>query len=163
MTLAVRSAFEKNRLLCYDNNMMEEHGVVVECKGDIAVIRAQWTSACDSCSSRDACISGKGADMLIEALNGAGAKPGERVVFTVGSGSVLKAGLLLYLVPVLCFIAGIMLGQIAAKRIFPGQNPDLVSGLFGAAFIAFAFLGIKLCGRFADKGKSYRPHVLRVE
>lgn len=143
--------------------MIEEHGVVVRCKGDLAVIKAERTTACDGCASKDACISGKGADMLIEAFNAAGAKPGERVVFTVGSGSVLKAGLLLYLVPALCFISGAVLGQVAAGRIFPGQNPDLVSGLLGAAFLAAAFLGIKLYSRFVEKDKSYRPHVLRVE
>ena len=149
--------------------MIEEHGVVVRCKGDLAVIMAERTAACDGCASKDACISGKGAeplqgvDMLIEAFNAVGAKPGERVAFTVASGSILKAGLLLYLVPALSFILGAALGQIAARRIFPGQNPDLVSGLLGAAFLVVAFVGIKLYSRFVEKGKSYRPYVLRVE
>ena len=143
--------------------MTEGHGVVVECKGDIAVIRAQRTTACDSCASKDACIGSEGVDMLIEALNDVGAKPGEHVAFTVGSASVLKAGLLLYLVPALCFIAGIVLGRIAAKKIFPAQNPDLVSGLLGAAFLVCAFLGIKHYGRFAQDDNSCKPHVLRVE
>lgn len=143
--------------------MIEEHGVVVRCKGDLAVIMAERTTACDGCASKDACISGKGADMLIEAFNAAGAKPGERVVFTVGSSSVLKAGILLYLVPALCFILGVVLGQTAARRIFPGQNSDLVSGLLGVVFLVIAFLGIKLYSRFVEKDKSYRPHVLRVE
>lgn len=156
-------AIEKIGLLCYDKIMIEEHGIVVQCKGDIAVIRAERTTACDGCSSKDACVSGKGADMLIDAFNPVGARPGQRVVFTVGSASVMKAGLLLYLAPVLSFILGVVLGQAAAGRIFPEQNADLVSGLFGAAFLVIAFLGIKLYSRFAEKDRAFRPHILRVE
>ncbi len=143
--------------------MTEERGVVIQCKGALAVIRAERTTACDSCASKDVCVSGKGGEMLIEALNTAGAKAGDRVVFTVGSASVLKAGLLLYLVPVLSFIFGAVAGRIAAGKIFPGQNADLVSGLLGAAFLAGAFIAVKLYGRYVEKDDAYRPHVLRVE
>lgn len=141
---------------------MEERGVIVECKGSVAVIRAQRTSSCDSCSSKKTCSSGSSSDMLIEAANGIGARAGDHVVFTVGGGSVLKAGVVLYLVPVLFFIGGIVLGQLAGKSVFIGLNPDLVSGVFGVVFLVIAFFGIKLYGKILEKSGAYRPQILRV-
>ena len=100
--------------------------------------------------------------MLIEADNPVGADVGDMVVFTVGAGSVLKAGLMLYLVPVISFIAGVVLGQTVSVRVLPGQNPDLVSGALGVIFLAAAFAGLKVYGSMMEKGKSFRPRVLRV-
>lgn len=142
--------------------MVEEQGTVVECKGALAMIRAQRTSSCDSCASKKACAGGSAFDMLLEADNSVGAKAGDRVVFTAAGGSVLKAGVVLYLVPVLFFIGGIVLGQAVGKAVFPGQNQDLVSGVFGVAFLALAFFGIKLYGKILEKNRSYRPRILRV-
>ncbi|MEK7773752.1 MAG: SoxR reducing system RseC family protein [Deltaproteobacteria bacterium] len=143
---------------------MEEHGLIIRKKNaGIVVIRAQRTSACDGCASKNTCgTGGAGNEMLIEADNPVGADVGDRVVFTVGAGSVLKAGLMLYLVPVISFIAGVVLGQTVSVRVLPGQNPDLVSGALGVIFLAAAFAGLKVYGSMMEKGKSFRPRVLRV-
>lgn len=142
--------------------MIEETGIVVENKGETVLIRAERTSSCESCAQKSVCHTGGGGDMLIEADNPIGAKKGDYVVFTVGAGSVLKAGILLYLVPVLCFIFGVVLGQAASKRAFPALNADLVSGILGLVFLIIAFIGLKVYGKFVEKDRSYRPHVLRV-
>ncbi|MBI5493038.1 MAG: SoxR reducing system RseC family protein [Deltaproteobacteria bacterium] len=143
---------------------MEEHGIVVQDKKRTVLIKAQRSTSCDSCASKKTCASGSAdSEMLIEAENAVGAKVGDRVVFTIGTASILKAGLLLYLVPILCFIAGVVLGQTVAKNIFPAQNPDLVSGVLGVIFLALAFIGLKVYSSFIEKDKSFRPHVLRVE
>lgn len=143
--------------------MIEETGIVVENKGETVLIRAERTSSCESCAQKSVCHTGSGGgDMLIEADNPIGAKKGDYVVFTVGAGSVLKAGILLYLVPVLCFIFGVVLGQVASKRAFPALNGDLVSGVLGLAFLIIAFIGLKVYSKSVEKDRSYRPHVLRV-
>lgn len=142
---------------------MEEHGVVVQKKQSIAVIRAERTTSCDSCASKKSCHSGatSGGEILIEAEDMVGAKVGDRVVFSVSAGSVLKAGVLVYLVPVLSFIAGVVLGQAFLTGLIPGYNADLVAGATGLAFLALAFLGLKGYGKFSER--SMRPRVLRVE
>lgn len=143
---------------------MEEYGLVIEKKGGgVVVIRAQRTSACDGCASKKSCgTGGEGNEMQIEADNPVGANVGDRVAFTVGAGSVLKAGLVLYLVPILSFIAGVVLGQVVSARVLPEQNPDLVSGALGVLFLAVAFVGLKVYGSMIEKGRSFRPRVLRV-
>lgn len=143
--------------------MAEEYGTIIKLKGSIAVIKAQRTSACESCSSKKSCSTGNvDNEIFVEAENAVGAKVGDKVIFNVGAASVLKAGLLLYLLPIICFITGVVLGQVVFAPLLPGKNPDLISGLFGAGFLAAAFFGLKLYGRLADKSKSMRPRILKV-
>ncbi len=143
---------------------MEESGVIVQLKGTMALIRAERSSSCDSCAQKKSCHGGSsGTDAFVEAENRVGARVGDHVVFTVSAGSVIKAGLLLYLFPIISFIIGVVLGQTVAARLLPGQNPDLVSGVLGAVFLALAFAGLKIYGSLADRKRSFRPQILRVE
>jgi len=141
---------------------MEEKGIVVEEKGSTVMIRTDRKSSCDSCATKSLCQGIGESDMLIEAENLVGAHVGDHVVVTVGAASVLKAGVLLYLVPVLSFILGLVLGQTVVAAYFPRQNPDLVSGVLGAVFLLAAFVGLKLYNRTLEKGRTHMPRVLRV-
>jgi sigma-E factor negative regulatory protein RseC len=102
-------------------------------------------------------------EILIEAEDSVGAKIGDHVVFTVSAGSVLKAGALLYLVPIAFFIGGVVLGQTVLTGVLPGYNADLVAGATGVVFLALAFLGLKAYGALSERKGSLRPKVLRVE
>lgn len=141
--------------------MVEEHGVIIKVVGAAVMIKAERTTSCEGCSSKSLCHS-SGTSQLIEADNRVGAKVGDHVVFTVGAGSVLKAGLILYLVPVIAFILGAVLGRTGAKLITTGLNPDLASGVLGVFFLIAAFAGIKLYSARISRNKAYRPQVLRV-
>jgi len=99
---------------------------------------------------------------VMEVDNTIGAKVGQNVIFTVGAGSVIKAGVLFYLVPVLSFIAGVVIGQSVLTRFFPGVNPDLVSGLFGAFLLIASFIGLKLYNRRLSRDNAFRARILRV-
>lgn len=143
---------------------MEETGVVVQIKETTALIRAQRSTSCDSCAQKKSCHGdASDTDAFIEAENLIGARVGDHVVFTVSAGSVIKAGMLLYLFPIISFIVGVVLGQTVAVRVFPEQNPDLVSGVLGAVFLALAFIGLKVYGSLIDRKKAFRPQILRVE
>lgn len=51
--------------------------------------------------------------VVLTAKNAIGARPGELVKITSGSGPVLKAAAMLYMVPMLLFFAGYLLGELA--------------------------------------------------
>jgi sigma-E factor negative regulatory protein RseC len=142
--------------------MIEEEGTVLEVKGGAALIKAQRTTACESCFSKELCRSVTETEMLIEADNPAGAHVGDKVIFTVGAATLIKAGLLFYLLPLLGFIFGVVLGQLGAQTLAPGMNPDLVSAGLGFFFLVVALLGIRLYGRRAETNKTMRPRVVRV-
>lgn len=141
---------------------MEETGVVIEEHKNTVIIKASRSSSCDSCGSKRSCHGGDGEDVLIEADNFIGAHAGDHVVFSVSASSVIKAGVLIYLVPILSFIAGVVIGQVIGGRFLPGYNADLVAGGLGAIFLAIAFIGLKLYNRSIERGGALRPRVMRV-
>lgn len=143
---------------------MEEQGVVMELrKNNTALIKSARTSACDSCGSKKSCSTGgSGTEMLMEADNVIGAQKGDHVVFAVAAGTIMKAGLILYLVPLVSFIVGVVAGQAVVAPLLPNINPDLVSGVLGVIFLVAAFIGIKIYNRAMEKkGGSMRPKILR--
>lgn len=140
---------------------MEEQGVIIESRGPTVLIKTKRTSSCDGCTSKKSCATVGENEMVIEADNPVGAHVGDRVLYEVGAASVIKAGLLLYLVPVVSFIVGVVLGQSAGPRYFPQYNSDLVSGLMGVGFLVIAFVGLKIYSATAERRRSFRPHVLR--
>ncbi len=140
---------------------MEEHGIIVECRGATALVKTRRGSSCDNCSSKKSCKPLEQNDMLIEVDNTIGAEVGQDVIFTVGAGSVIKAGVLFYLVPVLSFIVGVVLGQAVLTGLFPHTNPDLISGLFGAFLLIVSFVGLKLYNRRLSRETAFRARILR--
>ena len=142
--------------------MIEEEGTVIELRQDSALIKAERTTACDSCSSKSRCQTLSDTDAVVEALNTVGARSGDHVVFTVGAGTILKAGVLLYLFPLIGFIAGVVAGQ-AASGFFPASwNKDLVSAVFGFALLSVVYLALSFYSRAAQTKSAYMPTIVRV-
>ncbi len=142
--------------------MIEEQGTVIDRKDDRVIIRVPRSSACESCASKAICHSTSETDMVIEADDPVGAKVGDRVVFTVGAADIIKAGVLFYLIPLLAFIAGVVIGQVLPGLFSLRVNADMLSTLFGFVFVVLAFLGLRIYGRMAEKTRPMRPRVLRV-
>lgn len=143
---------------------MEEQGVVVELKANnTAVIRAARTGSCESCASKKSCTTRVGGDeMFVETDNAIGAVKGDHVVFAVSAGAIMKTGLLVYLMPVIAFLAGIVLGQKVVAPMLPNVNSDLVSGALGLIFLIDAFVMLKIYNQYMDKrGGVMRPKLLR--
>ncbi len=140
---------------------MEELGVVVQEKNSTVLVRAKRGTSCDSCSAKSSCHADGATEALIEAENNIGAKVGDNVVFSVAAGSVIKAGMLLYLGPVLSFIFGVVIGQAVLKDIFTNYNPDLISAVTGVVFLGIAFFGLRLFSRYARNKSAFMPQILR--
>ena len=141
---------------------MEERGIIVKVTGRKALIKAARTGACENCASKKSCASTNQDETCIEAVNDVGAGVGDSVIFTAGEISVMKAGVLLYIVPVLSFIAGVVLGKIVADNFLPGANADLLTGITGVVFLAFAFLALKLYNRKIEKNDAVQVRIIRV-
>lgn len=145
--------------------MIEEQGEVMEVKGGAALVKAQRTTSCESCISKDLCRSVTETDMLVEAENPAGARVGDKVIFTVGAATLLKAGVLFYLLPLLGFIFGVVLGQLTAETLAPftpGWDPDLISAALGFFFLVLTLLGLRVYGRRAETNRRMRPRIVKV-
>jgi len=146
--------------------MATEEGVVFKMGSSgagMAWVKTTRSSACASCSSKDACYSdggGKEMEMEVEAINTADARVGDRIVLNIKSASLLKATFLLYVFPILAMIAGAVLGQTVA--VMRGNDPSGLSALFGFLFFGLAFIVIRITGRRLSTNASYKPEIIKV-
>ena len=144
--------------------MATEEGIVFKLGSSgagTAWVKTTRSSACASCSSRNACHAGGGGkEMEVEAINTAGAKVGDRIVSNIETTSLLKATFLLYVFPILAMIAGALIGQTVAE--VRGLDPSGLSALFGFLFFGLAFVVIRIIGKVLSKDASYKPEIIKI-
>ena len=108
---------------------MTQNGVVTKLldngRAEVAVERGTACGGhCDGCET---CI--YASTLRIAAENDVYARPGDRVILESGTGGVIGAAMLVYLVPVLMFFVGYAVGAAAGL----GQGMCVVTSLAGAA------------------------------
>lgn len=144
--------------------MATEEGVVYKLGATgagTAWVKTTRSSACESCSSRNACqTDGGGKEMEVEAINTANAQVGDRIVLSINTASLLKATFLLYVFPILAMIAGALIGQTLA--VMRGSDPSGFSAFFACLFFGLAFIFIRFAGRRLSNNASYKPEIVKV-
>lgn len=144
--------------------MATEEGIVFKLGAPgagTAWVKTTRSSACESCSSRNAChADGGGKEMEVEAINTANARVGDRIVLNIKTSSLLKATFLLYVFPILAMIAGALVGQTVAG--IRGADPSGFAALFGFLFFGLAFIAIRIIGKLLSKDASYKPEIIKI-
>lgn len=136
--------------------MIEEAGTVVEVRDGRARVRTRRSEGCGQCSARGACASlGGGRDANVWVEDPIGTRPGERVIIAVPEGTVVRASILVYLVPVLALVAGALVGHAVGPRW--GLSPDLGAATAGLGAMVLAFLLARCLGGTATQG----PKIVR--
>ncbi len=143
--------------------MIVETGSVVELKGkSTAVVLCQKGSFCNHCASMESCqVGNDNRSMLVEAHNVIGAKVGDKVRVVTSSKSFLKSSFMLYIVPLISLVIGGIIGQVLGERLDTGLNPNLLSAIFGSAFLVGAFLIIRV-GTRALPRENYMPRITEI-
>jgi sigma-E factor negative regulatory protein RseC len=113
--------------------------------GSAEVLRVRESACSGDCHKCSGCDSSQ-QTMVICAENPIGAKVGDWVVIEAKSGAVLKAAVMLYIVPLVLFIAGYLLGEHLWQ-----------SGiLFALAGLLIGLVLVKLLDRhMTKKGSAY--------
>ncbi len=126
--------------------MIEEEASVIEVREHRALVSTVRTSACESCSARSGCGSlGGGREARVWADDHVGVERGDQVIVAVGEGSLLKASVLVYLMPTAALVAGAVLGDMVGEKF--GYPPDLTAAGLGLASMVGAFFVAKALGR----------------
>ena len=133
---------------------MEQKGRVAEVRGDgTALVLVERRSACSGdCDHCGGCASFK-QELKAEAINAIGAQVGDRVVLETGSGSVLGAAALVYLLPIVTFFLGYALGA----------SFDFRPGLCGLGGTVLGFVPILLAEKSLAKKKKIISTIVRLE
>ena len=117
---------------------MTQNGVVKQLltHGRARVEVERGTACGGSCGSCEACV--YDSRLVIDAENDICARPGDRVVLESGTGGILGAALLVYMLPVVFLFAGYALGAAAGL----GQGLKVMTSLIGVcaggAIVVFA-------------------------
>jgi positive regulator of sigma E activity len=147
-------------------------GIVVGQVADRVRVRVYRSGTCENCTCvlSTACspeeveqrrgvlgsLFRQSAVMEIEALNEVGAIPGDRVVLQLKSNaSVVKASALLYLIPAMMFVLGIVLGGwwSSTRWGFAGDAVILTQVAFGFGLMMLSFAFASLYAKLRERAE----------
>ncbi len=111
---------------------MKEAGVVHSVKNGEILVTLKRHAACLGCK---ACSIASGGDMVIKAIASDKVKVGDRVTIEIDSISILKAIVMVYLLPTAAFLAGILTGLRMALLLGIYEYKEALSILTGVALL----------------------------
>jgi sigma-E factor negative regulatory protein RseC len=141
--------------------MATEEGIIIKIDADTAWVKTKKSKSCEGCGSRGACsIMGGGDEMEVEAVNAVGGKIGDRVVLNFDTTPLLKATFLIYVFPILCMLAGALMGANIAPRF--NFDPSIFAAVCGFSFFGLAFVYVRIRGNRMSQEDQYRPKIIRI-
>lgn len=130
---------------------------VVRTFGNKAEVVIDRQEACGSCKSADLCNAfGKRGELKVEVDNLVGARPGQVVEISSQRSMGLKAAALVYFVPALFFVSGIVIGAEVLRW------TPVASALLGGLALVGAYLIAGVFDRRARKDETLRLSIGRV-
>lgn len=134
-------------------------GLVHDVKGDLVFATIERKEACGECR---ACFAGMTKhEMDIEAKNLCDAEIGDWVELELQDNAFFHAVVIMYGLPFLGFISGILLGYLAVPKVLPWINEAFASVVLGALGIFIAYLWIRSQQDRWESGK-YRPLAVKI-
>ena len=144
--------------------MATAEGIITKIYSSTAWVKCTKSAACESCSAKGFCDtmggSGSNDDVEVEAINAVGAKVDDRVTISFETSSLLKVSFLVYMVPVLFLILGVVIGDKIAA-IF-NYDQSIFSVLAGFLFLFAAFFFVKAKGKELSRKDEYQPKIIRI-
>lgn len=137
---------------------MKEMGQIVHVESEVATVRIQRRASCGSCT---ACGMAKGQnEMYLKVANDLDAKLGDWVELDLKSVSFLKATTIIYLIPLISLIIGVIIGYFIAG--FFSANAELYGAVGGISFTILSFLGIRVMDPRFSKSGEYSPKMVSI-
>jgi positive regulator of sigma E activity len=135
---------------------MRETGRVVSARGARAEVEMEARGECEHCGAHGICNWTGTNVRKILAVNKAGAKPGDSVALEITEGTGLKSNLLVFGIPALGMLAGVLVGGLLIN--------DLWSGILGGIGLVVGVGIVKLIDISVGRsGKSLPVIVRRID
>ncbi|MFP4661801.1 MAG: SoxR reducing system RseC family protein [Halanaerobiales bacterium] len=143
---------------------MEEHGFVLENKGDKALVRIQRHSLCSKCTNKCQLAvedSHEIDEIEVTVENPVGAESGQEVKIEMGEQPLIIASLIIYILPLISLIIGYFAGLFFATLL--GFAPTEGTGIIGSlVFLGLSFLLIKNLDKNLGRKKNYNPIIKQI-
>ncbi len=129
---------------------MQQTGKVVAASGGKATVRITRTDACGKC---DACfrLGGNTADVDID--NPLNAQPGDTVAIELHGGSVLKASVLMYGIPLIGLFAGLLIGSLVS---------ELFAAILGVLCAAGTYFIFRALEPKLSRMSTFKPRMIEI-
>ncbi|HHY90583.1 MAG TPA: SoxR reducing system RseC family protein [Clostridiales bacterium] len=116
-----------------------------------------------ACSECGACKHGKqDMNMEIIAVNNANAKIGDVVEISMQTHNVLTAALLVYGIPLLMLIIGVVAGYAILQKMGFTAKLELYSVLIGLVLLILTYIALKIYENVLKKDARYTPVISRI-
>ncbi len=137
---------------------MIETGKVIELKGAQAEVALPPTEGCAGCGK---CALGRGGkSMRMELENTVGARVGDEVMVEIPSRDPLAASLLLFGLPLLGMLAGIIAGTLLERAL--GWGSEVPAMVLGAVLLVASFFLVKMREKRRSGKKGRQVRIVRV-
>lgn len=139
---------------------MAEKGQVTQVKpGNKVVVKMLRTEACGKCR---ACMVFSTKEMIMEAMNDCGAKTGDWVELEMQHEGFYSAVMIMYGLPSLGLLVGVLLGYFLLYKIMPGFNREILGLLCGLLGIFICHIIIKKNNYRWENNRKYSPVAARI-
>ncbi len=141
--------------------MATEEGIVIHTHDALARVKTTKSSSCKACTARTSChVTETGKVMEVDAINGAGAREGDRILLHFETASLMKACFLLYLLPVIFMLMGAIFGHWLALK--TSMNVSILSAAFGFLSLFMSFVMIRSKANALGKDDAYKPRIIKI-
>lgn len=119
--------------------MIEERALVLSCDRGEALVQTEQRSACSGCGARTGCGTSLLARVFghkparLRVANPIAAEPGERVIVGLSERGLVRASMLLYVLPLAGMLLGALGGELMVHRLGlgGGEALSILGGLLG--------------------------------
>ncbi len=140
--------------------MITEHGIVTGATADVAQIKTNRAAACEGCTAKDSCGTiHQGKEITLEVPNTLGVETGDSVLIGMQTKSALLLTFLIYIVPVLCLVAGALTGDALGP--FFRINASFLAMVLGFSFFGIAFFILHKKSAAMNQKKGFKPVLIR--
>ena len=136
--------------------MIEEPARVLSCDRGEALVQTEQRTACGGCNARAGCGTSLLAQVFghkparLRVANPIAAEPGDRVIVGLSERGLLRASMLLYVLPLMGLLLGALGGELLVQRLGlgGGEALSILAGLLGLA------AGLGLARNFSRSGRT---------
>ena len=149
---------------------MREKGEVVSFVDGKARIKFERSDACAKCGLCRTLPAGRqgfgpiGETPLLEVETKESLFPGDKVTVEIKGPGLLRASVLVFLVPLIFFLTGTFAGRLLARRLsLEGGRVDLVGLAVGAAALSLAFILLRIYENRLRRSKSFEVKIVDIQ
>jgi len=139
-----------------------EVGTVAKVMDGELVVEFRPSACCAGCEAIHACFLGDDKIRRARVRDHLGARVGDSVEVALKPNALIKASLLIYIVPLIGLFVGLLLGQRFSAALEWSLPADAAGIIFGFGFLAIALVCIRLLSSRLERSRSYELRVTRI-